>query len=65
MTKWAIVLSMYDINIVPTVTIKGQAITDFIAKLTQVDAMTTWVVEVDGSNCNTGEGVGIRIMTPV
>lgn len=37
---------------------------DFIAKLTQVDTSTAWIVEVDGSSYNAREGVGIRITTP-
>lgn len=56
LTKWAIELSEYDVNFINIVTIKGKAITDFIAELTQVDAATTWVVEVDGFSCSVKVG---------
>lgn len=53
-----------DIDFVPIVAIKGQAIEDFIAKLTQVDTLVSWIFKVDGSSCNVGTTAGIKIVIP-
>lgn len=51
----------FDVNFVPTVTIKGQSIAYFLKELTQFDALAAWKIEVDGSSCNNESGVCIRI----
>ncbi|KAK0604374.1 hypothetical protein LWI29_015028 [Acer saccharum] len=38
LTKWAVELSEYDIKYTPKAAIKGQAVSDFIAELTEPDA---------------------------
>lgn len=63
LTKWAINLIKYDVNFIPIVMIKEQAIEDFIEELAQVDTSATWIIEVDGSSCNAGPRVGIKIIT--
>lgn len=38
-------------------------IVDFIAELTILDLEAVWCVVVDGLSCNSGEGIGVRIVT--
>jgi len=64
LTRWAIELSEYQIDYVLETAIKGQAVADFIAELTQVDETIPWRVEVDRSSCSTDAGIRIKIVTP-
>lgn len=60
----AVELSEYNIDFVPTSTIKDQAIADFIVELTIMVFEATCVFEVDGSICNSGASIGLRIIIP-
>ncbi|XP_021714878.1 uncharacterized protein LOC110682840 [Chenopodium quinoa] len=68
--KWDVELSEYEINYKPRVSIKAQALSDFIVETTYNDEeeeLGTWqvlVVSVDGSATSTGSGAGIVITTP-
>lgn len=60
LTEWAIELSEFNIKVVPAKSIKGQALTDFIAKLTpkgKEAVKDTWTMHVDRSSSkNTSHG---------
>lgn len=64
LTMWMVELSEYDIDFIPGTIVKGQVVIDFIVVLTSMEFEATWVVEVDGSSCNAGAKIGIRIITP-
>ena len=78
--KWSIELSELHISYQPRITIKAQALVDFIAKFTygvplepkveapgeqdQVDDLAKWKLYVDGSSNQHGCGVGLVLQTP-
>ncbi|XP_021749474.1 uncharacterized protein LOC110715212 [Chenopodium quinoa] len=65
--KWAIELSEYVIAYKPRVSIKAQALSDFIVETSyyeEEDAIGTWKVSVDGSSALTGSGAGIIMISP-
>ncbi|KAK0596580.1 hypothetical protein LWI29_016986 [Acer saccharum] len=76
LTKWAVELNEFDIRYTPKATIKGQAVSDFIAEFTEPDAEVRrimedeqasefqWKLHVDGSSNTHGSGAGIVITTP-
>ncbi|KAL0293354.1 UNVERIFIED_CONTAM: hypothetical protein Sradi_6941100 [Sesamum radiatum] len=69
LVKWAVELSEYDISYMPRMTIKAQALADFIsemAEMTLKDASQDqrWLLHVDGSSTAQGSGAGIVITTP-
>lgn len=63
--KWAIKLRVYDIVFKPRTTIKAQALSDFVANLTEIQIpskskpLDYWAVNFDGSLQLTGAGVGV------
>ncbi|XP_021751559.1 uncharacterized protein LOC110717215 [Chenopodium quinoa] len=62
--KWDIELSKYDIVYKPRVSIKAQALSDFIVETSYTDEeedIETWKVLVDGSAASTGSGAGILL----
>ncbi|XP_021774623.1 uncharacterized protein LOC110738521 [Chenopodium quinoa] len=63
MLKWALELSGFDITFEPRKAIKGQALVDFLAKMTRPDLQPAkdqiWKVFVDGSATTNGCGAGI------
>lgn len=62
MLTWCTVeLNEYHTDFIPATSVKGQSVADFIIELTTMDSKATWVLEVDGSNCNAGADIGIRI----
>ncbi|KAL0286118.1 UNVERIFIED_CONTAM: hypothetical protein Sangu_2747900 [Sesamum angustifolium] len=60
MTKWDIELSEYDISYHPRSAIKGQALAEFVNKVTFAEGNEgNWLLYVDGSSTLTGSGVGV------
>ena len=79
MSKWAIILSIYDISYQPRTDIKSQALADFVADFSlrlEVTAQTEvsmlevntinnkWILHVDGSSNFRGAGLGILLKSP-
>ncbi|XP_021735681.1 uncharacterized protein LOC110702286 [Chenopodium quinoa] len=65
--KWAVELSKYEIHYKPRVSIKAQALSDFIVEASYTDEeedIGTWKVSVDGSATSMGSGAGIVITSP-
>ncbi|XP_035548685.1 uncharacterized protein LOC118349199 [Juglans regia] len=69
LVKWSIKLSKYDISYVPRTAVKGQILVDFVTKLTNFLKETpkapekeSWLVQVDGSSCRGGGGVGVHMI---
>ena len=75
--RWAIELSQYTIQFQPRVSIKGQAVADFVAELTpsegsiegtqpapSLDTTPYWTLFVDGSSNQTGSGAGLILISP-
>ncbi|XP_021713582.1 uncharacterized protein LOC110681765 [Chenopodium quinoa] len=65
--KWAIELSEYVITYKPRVSIKAQALSDFIVETSyyeEEDAIGVWKVLVDGSSASTGLGAGVIMISP-
>jgi ribonuclease HI len=68
--KWAIELSMYDIVYKPRTTIKAQALSDFVAKWTEMQTppkereLEYWTINFDGSLQLQGAGAGILVASP-
>ncbi|KAL0413151.1 UNVERIFIED_CONTAM: Ribonuclease HI [Sesamum radiatum] len=67
--KWAIELSEYDISYLPRMTIKAQALADFVSKMTgitkeKVPQAKPWLLHVGGSSTAQGSGAGIVPTTP-
>ncbi|XP_024015134.1 uncharacterized protein LOC112088911 [Eutrema salsugineum] len=69
LAKWAIELSVYDIEYRNRLSAKSQALADFLIEL---PAETTneptldevWTLHVDGSSSKHGSGIGIRLTSP-
>ncbi|KAL0405116.1 UNVERIFIED_CONTAM: hypothetical protein Slati_3825500 [Sesamum latifolium] len=69
LVKCAVELSEYDISYLPRMTIKAQALADFISEMAEMtikDASQDqkWLLHVDGSSTAQGSGAGIVITTP-
>ncbi|KAL0445450.1 UNVERIFIED_CONTAM: hypothetical protein Slati_2267700 [Sesamum latifolium] len=69
LVKLAVELSEYDISYLPRMTIKAQALADFISKMTEItikDASQDqkWLLHADGSSTAQGSSAGIVITTP-
>ncbi|KAL0456263.1 UNVERIFIED_CONTAM: hypothetical protein Slati_0965500 [Sesamum latifolium] len=69
LVKWAIELSESDISYLPRTTIKAQALTDFVSKITgttqeEVSKERPWLLHVDGSSTTQGSGAGVVLTTP-
>ncbi|KAL0451505.1 UNVERIFIED_CONTAM: hypothetical protein Slati_1128600 [Sesamum latifolium] len=69
LVKWAVELSEYDISYLPRMTIKAQALADFISEMTEMtikDASQDQkcLLHVDGFSTAQGSGAGIVITTP-
>ncbi|KAL0445436.1 UNVERIFIED_CONTAM: Ribonuclease HI [Sesamum latifolium] len=67
--KWAIELSEYDISYFPRMTIKAQALADFVSEMIgatqeEVSKEKPWLLHVDGSSTAQGSGAGIVLTTP-
>ncbi|XP_021749911.1 uncharacterized protein LOC110715632 [Chenopodium quinoa] len=65
--KWEIELSEYVITYKPRVSIKAQALSDFIVEMSyyeEEDDAGTWKVSVDGSSASTGSGAGVIMISP-
>lgn len=66
--KWSLELSEYDISFEPRVSIKGQAVADFMAELTPNQLATNskqqWTLYVDGSSNEKGCGARILLQSP-
>ncbi|XP_021757944.1 uncharacterized protein LOC110722980 [Chenopodium quinoa] len=65
--KWAIELSKYVIMYKPRVSIKAQALSDFIVETSyyeEEDGTGTWKISVDGSSVSTGSGAGVIMISP-
>jgi hypothetical protein len=69
-TKWAIELSIYDIVYKPRMTIKTQALSDFVAEWTEIQTppkekeLEYWTNNFDGSLQLQSAGVGILVTSP-
>jgi hypothetical protein len=69
-TKWAIELSMYDIVYKPRITIKAQALSDFVVEWTEMQTpprereLEYWTINFDGSFQLQGVGAGILVTSP-
>ncbi|XP_021757444.1 uncharacterized protein LOC110722484 [Chenopodium quinoa] len=65
--KWEIELSEYVMIYRPRVSIKAQALSDFIVETSyteEEEAIGAWKVSVDGSSASTGSGAGIIMISP-
>ncbi|XP_021748588.1 uncharacterized protein LOC110714389 [Chenopodium quinoa] len=65
--KWAIELSEYVIMYKPRVSIKAQALSDFIVETSYYEeegSIGTWKVSVDGSSASTGSGARVIMVSP-
>ncbi|KAL0404000.1 UNVERIFIED_CONTAM: hypothetical protein Sradi_2040800 [Sesamum radiatum] len=67
--KWAIELSEYDISYLPRITIKPQALADFVSEMTgttqeEVSKEKPWLLHVDGSSSAQGSGTAVVLTTP-
>ena len=69
-SKWAVELMGYDIKFVPHTAIKSQALADFIAEWTEVQAPTPgiaheyWTLYFDGSVMGRSAGAGVVLISP-
>ena len=68
-SKWAVELMGYDIKFVPRTAIKSQALADFIAEWTEVQAPTPgiahkyWTLYFDGSVMGRSAGAGVVLIS--
>ena len=69
-SKWAVKLMGYDVKFVPLTAIKSQALADFIAEWTEVQAPTTeisheyWTLYFDGSVMGPCAVAGVVLVSP-
>ena len=69
-SKWAVELMGYDVKSVPRTAIKSQALADFIAEWTEVQAPTPeisheyWTLYFDGSVMGPGAGAAVVLVSP-
>lgn len=71
MLQWTIELSEYEIDYQPRLSMKGQVMTDFIAKLPQppapdkdLDQAGWWILHVDEASWSFESGVGLLLELP-
>ncbi|CAA0813340.1 Unknown protein, partial [Striga hermonthica] len=68
MIKWAVELGQFDLQYKPRTSIKGQALSDFVAEFTTgaepVQTTETWEMYIDGSATTEGSGGGVVIVSP-
>ncbi|XP_073033818.1 uncharacterized protein [Primulina eburnea] len=64
MIKWTVELGEYDIEYKPRVSIKAQALSDFLSEMFQPNKEEVWRVFVDGASSLAGCGVGVVIISP-
>ncbi|XP_021770969.1 uncharacterized protein LOC110735102 [Chenopodium quinoa] len=67
LVKWAVELYEYVITYKPRVSIKAQALSDFIVETSyseEEEDTGTWKVSVDGSSASTGSGAGVVMVSP-
>jgi hypothetical protein len=68
-SKWAVELMGYDVKFVPRAAIKSQALTDFVAEWTEVQAATPeisheyWTLYFDGLVMVPGAGAGVVLVS--
>ena len=68
-SKWAVELMSYEVKFMPRMAIKSQALADFIAEWTVVQAPTPeisheyWTLYFDGSVMGTGAGAGVVLVS--
>jgi hypothetical protein len=69
-SKWAVGLMGYEVKFVPRTAIKSQALANFIAEWTEVQAPTPeisdeyWTLYFDGSAMGPGAGAGVVLISP-
>ncbi|KAL0355521.1 UNVERIFIED_CONTAM: hypothetical protein Sradi_3999000 [Sesamum radiatum] len=69
LVKWAVELSEYDISYMPRMTIKAQALADFVSEIAEMSIKDAsqdqrWLLHIDGSSTTQGSGADIVITTP-
>ena len=72
MKKWALELGEFDVSFQPRMSIKSQALVDFVAELTlSLEALKVnkekyevWNMMVDGSSNQKGVGIGMVLKSP-
>ena len=70
MIQWVIELSQFDIEYHPRITIKAQALVDFIVEFTSPDKdrltnkARRWMIQIDGLSAQKRWRVGVVIITP-
>ena len=66
--KWMYALSEFDLRYQPAKAVKGQALADLITERTAAPIttirITPWVLFFDGSVCDSGCGIGLKIVSP-
>ncbi|XP_060960721.1 uncharacterized protein LOC133031270 [Cannabis sativa] len=69
--KWAVELSEFDIQYLSQITIKGQALEDFLVEIMPEQIpyegdfdKSDWLLKVDGSSNIRGSGLGIVLLSP-
>ncbi|XP_073061699.1 uncharacterized protein [Primulina eburnea] len=62
MVKWTIELGEYNIEYKPRVSIKAQALTDFLIEIIQPGEEEVWIIFVDGASNLSGCGVGVVLI---
>ena len=69
--KWAVKLGSFELSFQPRMTIKSQALADFIAEWTELQVPTIteqleyWTMYFDGSLMIKGAGAGIVLISPI
>lgn len=66
MVKWAIKLGEHYISYWPRMTIKGQAVADFLTELTPTEMMNSeakWTLHMDGSSTALSSGARLLLST--
>ena len=70
MIQWAIELSQFDIEYLPRMAIKAQALADFIVEFaflnesSPANDVKRWTIQTDSSSAQKRGGVGVVITTP-
>ena len=69
--QWAVELSEFDVRYQPRISIKAQALADFIAEfapsnddLERVEDSKKWVIHADGSSTQHAGGIGVVLQSP-
>ncbi|XP_012833163.1 PREDICTED: uncharacterized protein LOC105954039 [Erythranthe guttata] len=64
MVKWAVELGQFDIEYEPRISIKAQALADFLQETTRSEEEQVWKIYIDGSSSPAGSGAGVVIISP-